>query len=122
MQRNVWVLSLIASIVWATDWAPNQHRLYQQMVREFHCLMCSQESLVDSCAPFAIGLRGEIRRIVNEGGSEERVVEYITYRYGGAIDHRPVWQEEGLLLWLAPPIVWLAAVRRVSRLQRRYNR
>lgn len=122
MRSIAWMLSLAVSIVWATDWSPNQHRQYQRMIRQFHCLVCYQESLVDSRSPFAEALRGEIHRIVDEGGEEARIIDYVTSRYGSAINQVPVWQGEGILLWVAPPFLWLVVLRRISRLQRAHAR
>ena len=122
LRSKVWMLSLVMGIVWAADWSPNQHRQYQRMIRQFHCLVCYQESLVDSRSPFAEALRGEIHRIVDEGGGDARIIDYVTSRYGSAINQVPVWQGEGVLLWVAPPVLWLAVVRRLSRLQRTHAR
>jgi cytochrome c-type biogenesis protein CcmH len=117
VRGKAWMLTVVMGFAWAADWSPSQHRQYQMMTRQFHCLVCYHESLVDSRSPFADSLRGEIRRIIDAGGSDDRIIDYVSSRYGYAINQLPDWQGEGVLLWLGPPVLWLATVRRLSRKQ-----
>lgn len=114
MRGKAWLLCGVMSVILAADWSPNQHRQYQEMIRQFHCSVCYQESLVDSRSPFAEGLRQQIYRLVDAGTTNSDIIDYVTSRYGHSVNYEPEWVGAGVLLWIGPPILWLLIIRRLS--------
>jgi len=83
---------------------------------ELRCLVCQNQSLGDSHSEFAIDMRAEMREQMNEGKSDEQVVDFMVQRYGDFIRFRPPVKSTTLLLWFGPFILLMigAAVLFVS--------
>ena len=89
------------------------------------CLVCQNQSIDDSDAPLAKDLRLLVRERLKQGGSDQQVVDFIVARYGEFVLLKPKFSPHTLLLWLATPavfaaallLIWLAYRRRQSAAQ-----
>jgi cytochrome c-type biogenesis protein CcmH len=89
------------------------------------CLVCQNQSIDDSDAPLAKDLRLLVRERLKQGDSDQQVVEFIVARYGEFVLLKPRFNTHTVLLWLATPavfaaallLVWLAYRRRQSASQ-----
>jgi cytochrome c-type biogenesis protein CcmH len=75
---------------------------YERIVSEVRCLQCQNESIKDSNAFLAADLRREIRRMIEEGKSDEEIFDFLVQRYGEFALYRPRMQGKTLALWIAP--------------------
>lgn len=101
---------------------PAQRALYDSLVHEVRCLVCQNQTVGDSTAPLAADLRREIRRMVEEGKTEEQIKSFLLERYGDFVLYRPRVQGNTLALWAAPAILLLIGVITLFRVTRRRSR
>ena len=89
------------------------------------CLVCQNQSIDDSDAPLAKDLRLLVRERLKQGDSDQQVVDFIVARYGEFVLLKPKFTLHTVLLWLATPavfaaallLIWLAYRRRHSAAQ-----
>jgi cytochrome c-type biogenesis protein CcmH len=74
------------------------------------CLVCQNQSIDDSDAPLAKDLRLLVRERLKQGDSDQQVVDFIVARYGEFVLLKPRFSPHTLLLWLATPVVFAAAL------------
>ncbi len=74
------------------------------------CLVCQNQSIDDSDAPLAKDLRLLVRERLKQGDSDRQVVDFIVARYGEFVLLKPRFSPHTLLLWLATPVVFAAAL------------
>ncbi|MGE5259629.1 MAG: cytochrome c-type biogenesis protein [Actinomycetota bacterium] len=83
------------------------------------CLVCQNQSIDDSEAPLARDLRLLVRERLKAGDSDQQVVDFIVSRYGEFVLLKPRFETHTLLLWLATPAVFLAAILLIAAAYRR---
>jgi cytochrome c-type biogenesis protein CcmH len=72
------------------------------LTKELRCPKCQNQDLADSNAPIAVDLRREIYRMLQEGQSNEQIVEYLVSRYGDFVRYKPAVNARTLILWYGP--------------------
>jgi len=77
---------------------------------DIRCPVCQGESIDDSNAPISRDLRLIIRERLLAGDSDREVIDYIVARYGEFVLYNPRAEGSNLILWLAGPALFLAAV------------
>ena len=78
---------------------------YQQLLRELRCLQCQNQSLADSDANVASGLRQEIHRQMQAGRSDDEIKAFLVERYGDFVLYRPKVGSGTWLLWFGPFVI-----------------
>ncbi len=73
--------------------------------RDIRCVVCQSENIDDSNAPLARDLRLLVRARINEGDSDDEVVDFLVARYGDYVLLKPRFQKNTVILWAAPLIV-----------------
>ena len=76
--------------------------------RELRCMVCQNQSIDDSDAPLARDLRILVRERLKAGDSDDRVIDFLTARYGEFVLLKPRFGAGTALLWLAPVIALIA--------------
>ncbi|NND53492.1 MAG: cytochrome c-type biogenesis protein CcmH [Gammaproteobacteria bacterium] len=97
---------------------PQQQALYEDLTDEVRCLVCQNQTIADSTAPLAADLRREIRRMIEEGKSEDEIKDFLVERYGGFVLYTPRFQSWNIALWLAPAALLAVGLFAVSRFAR----
>lgn len=95
---------------------------YESLIQELRCPKCQNQNLADSNAPIASDLRREIRRLLEDGKSDEEIKSYLRDRYSDFVLYRPEVQSNTLFLWIAPVVVvifGLVVVLLIVRRQRK---
>src|SRR5438270_7820833 len=102
-------LAVLASLgaVWSYVFLQNppQPALDQRVhdvASQLRCPICQGESVADSPSQLARQMRGVIRQQLQEGKSEQEVIQYFQASYGEQIAWSPPWQGFTLLAWLVP--------------------
>ena len=67
-------------------------------------------------------MRNEVYRLLEDGRSDEEVVDYMVARYGDFVRYRPALNAETLVLWFGPVFFLLAGFLAVFMLVRRRQR
>ena len=80
---------------------------YEKIIDEVRCLKCQNQTIKDSNAFLAADLRREIRRMLDEGKSDEEIFDFLVTRYGEFALYRPRMSGKTLILWLAPGLLLL---------------
>src|SRR5437762_2607482 len=100
------VVAIVAAI-WSYAFLQNspQQTLDQRVhdvASQLKCPICQGESVADSPSQLARQMRGVIRQQLQEGKSEQEVIQYFQASYGEQIAWSPPWQGFTLLAWLVP--------------------
>ena len=75
---------------------------YRTLVEELRCPKCQNQNIADSNAPIAMDLRREIYRMLEEGQSNEQIIDYLVARYGDFVRYKPPVNAKTFLLWYGP--------------------
>jgi cytochrome c-type biogenesis protein CcmH len=81
---------------------PEKQAMYEKVISEVRCLKCQNQTIKDSNAFLAADLRREIRRLIDEGKTEDEVYNFLVERYGEFALYRPRFSGKTLILWIAP--------------------
>lgn len=99
--------------------SPEDRARYRVLVEELRCPKCQNQNIADSNSPIAMDLRKEIYRMLQEGQTNEQIVDYLVARYGDFVRYNPPLNAKTLLLWLGPLILLLSGVGIVRLIVRR---
>jgi cytochrome c-type biogenesis protein CcmH len=81
---------------------PEKQAMYEKVISEVRCLKCQNQTIKDSNAFLAADLRREIRRLIDEGKTEDEVYNFLVERCGEFALYRPRFSGKTLILWIAP--------------------
>ncbi|MCG9649531.1 cytochrome c-type biogenesis protein CcmH [Vibrio brasiliensis] len=89
-----------------------------ELAKSLRCPQCQNQNLVESNSPIAKDLRLIVFQKINQGQSEQDVVDFMTARYGEFVLYKPSFSLSNALLWLAPLLLLagfiLFSVRRIG--------
>jgi len=83
---------------------------YKQLSAELRCPKCQNQNIADSNAPIAQDLRKLLVKQLEEGASDEQILEYMVSRYGEFVRYRPRFSGATLALWLMPVALIVGAI------------
>ena len=75
---------------------------YRTLVEELRCPKCQNQNIADSDAPIAMDMRDEIFKKLEEGQSNDQIVEFLVDRYGDFVRYKPPVNKKTLILWYGP--------------------
>jgi cytochrome c-type biogenesis protein CcmH len=88
---------------------------YNQLINELRCLVCQNQNLAGSNADLARDLRRETYEMLQQGKSQQEVVDFMVARYGDFVLYRPQFKSSTYLLWLGPFLLLLLVLYLVVR-------
>ncbi|HEY6131749.1 MAG TPA: cytochrome c-type biogenesis protein [Halioglobus sp.] len=100
-------LALIETYEFST---PELEARYQQLSEELRCPKCQNQNIADSNAPIAQDLRKQLHQQLEQGASDEQILDYMVARYGEFVRYRPRFGGASLVLWLAPILLLLTGI------------
>ena len=89
---------------------PELQERYQLLSAELRCPKCQNQNIADSNAPIAQDLRRLLYEQLEEGASNDEILDYMVSRYGEFVRYRPAFDRSTAVLWLAPVLLFLAAI------------
>lgn len=89
---------------------PRKEANAAELMETLRCIQCQGQSIADSDAPIAAAMRAEVRQRVDKGESTDSIRSLMIARYGEWVSFEPNADGGGLILWLAPLLVLLAAI------------
>lgn len=89
---------------------PAQEQQYRKLITELRCPKCQNQSIGDSDADISEDMRRKTAELINEGKSNEEVVEYFRARYGDFVSYRPPMDATTVVLWFGPAVILLLGV------------
>lgn len=72
------------------------------LARSLRCPQCQNQNLVESNASSAYKLRLEVYEMVNQGKSNEQIIQTMTERFGQFVNYKPPLTPQTWLLWGLP--------------------
>jgi cytochrome c-type biogenesis protein CcmH len=94
----------------------------RNLSKELRCMVCQNQSIDDSDAPLARDLRILVRERLKAGDSDEKVLDFLTKRYGEFVLLKPRFSERTAVLWLAPiGILLIGGIAIVFSMRRRHG-
>ena len=94
----------------------------RKLAAELRCVVCQNQSLLESDSQIAKDLKELIFEMYISGKSDEEIKEYLVDRYGEFILFRPKFSINNILLWFAPLVflmmISLLAFRKLSFFKR----
>ena len=79
-----------------------ERQRYRELIQELRCPKCQNQNIADSDAPIAMDLRNEVFRMLDEGQSNQQIVDFLVARYGDFVMYKPPVTSRTLLLWYGP--------------------
>jgi cytochrome c nitrite reductase, accessory protein nrfF len=80
-----------------------------ELAKSLRCPQCQNQNLVESNSPIAYDLRIEVYNMVNEGKTNQQIIDSMTSRFGNFVNYKPPFQWNTALLWLLPAGLLLVA-------------
>ena len=81
---------------------PAEEAHAQDLMKQLRCLVCQNQSIVDSNVDLARDLRIIVRERIIAGDSDEQVFAFMTSRYGDWVLLKPPFDKSTFVLWLSP--------------------
>lgn len=86
---------------------PEQEQQYNRLIAELRCLVCQNQNLADSNAELAQDLRQEVYEMIQNGASDQEIINFMVARYGDFVLYRPPFKSTTAFLWIGPFIILL---------------
>ena len=85
----------------------NFEKRFIELSSELRCLVCQNQSLLESDSELANDLKEIIYEKINEGQSNNQIKNFLVQRYGEFILFKPLFNMANLLLWVTPLISFI---------------
>lgn len=69
---------------------------------QLRCLVCQNQNIADSQAALAIDLKNQVREKLQQGMSDQDVLDYMVQRYGDFVLYKPPVKASTWVLWFGP--------------------
>ena len=70
-------------------------------------MICQGQSVYDSQSDFAVSMKLVIEKKLNDGLSKDEIYEFLKEQYGEWISYSPEFNQNTLILWILPIIVFI---------------
>ncbi len=101
-----------------SSYAINSDTKLDEITKNLRCLICQGQSVYDSQSDFAISMKLIVKKKLDEGKKDKEIYEYLKNKYGEWIVYDPELNQNTLLLWSIPLILFvfggLLIIRKVS--------
>jgi len=114
MRASLAALALAAGIA-AAQSDPALEKRVAGLAHELRCLVCQNQTLAESNAPLAVDLRNQIREQLQQGASEQDVLDFMVARYGDFVLYRPPFKATTLALWAGPFLLLALGISLLAR-------
>lgn len=94
----------------------SEQKRFNDLSQRLRCLVCQNESIMDSTAPLAVDLRTQVYQMVRAGQTNAQIENYLVNRYGEFILFKPPFMAKTALLWGLPLLflIWAMILWRRS--------
>ena len=98
----VGIVLLLPALAGPAGAAADTDARVRALAAELRCVVCQNQSLLDSDADLAKDMRALIRERVDAGEPDEAIVAFLVERYGDFILLQPPFKPATWVLWLGP--------------------
>lgn len=81
---------------------PNDRKTFLTLTAELRCPMCQNQNIADSDAMIAHDMRRKVYQLMQQGSSEQQVIDYMKERYGDFVYYQPPVTPVTIWLWALP--------------------
>lgn len=81
---------------------PEYENRFHQLNKILRCPKCQNQNLADSNSMISQDLRREVFRLMEEGRSDDQIIEFLVMRYGDFVLYKPKFDGITYFLWLGP--------------------
>ena len=92
--------------------SPSLQQQAISLAKSLRCPQCQNQNLIESTSPIALDLRLTVFEMINQGQSEQQVIDYMTARYGEFVLYQPKFSTRNALLWGLPVLMLLIFILR----------
>ena len=89
---------------------PQYQQRYHAILEELRCLVCQNQTLANSSSELAIDLRVQVKTMLEDGASDQEILDFMSARYGDFVLFNPPVKSHTLFLWLGPFILLFIGV------------
>jgi cytochrome c-type biogenesis protein CcmH len=115
----IWSTQTLAAVEYREFKQPEQEQAYQTLITELRCLVCQNQTIADSNADLAKDLRRQVYEMLQQGKSQQQIVDFMTERYGDFVLYNPAFNLKTWLLWGGPVVFLFVGLLTVFWLVRR---
>jgi cytochrome c-type biogenesis protein CcmH len=90
--------------------SPALQSRYQMLSAELRCPKCQNQNIADSNAPISQDLRKLLHQQLEQGASDQEILDSMVARYGEFVRYRPSFSGVTAILWLAPALLLAAGL------------
>lgn len=101
---------------------PGEEQRFKDVIEEIRCLVCQNQSLIDSDAELAHDLRAEVYNMMQAGNNDAQIIDFLVERYGDFVLYSPPVKPSTWLIWFGPFVLLLIAIVLLVRSLRRQQR
>lgn len=83
---------------------------FTYLTTELRCLVCQNQNLAESNASLANDLRKQIYDKINQGQTNQQIIDYLVSRYGNFILYKPPLNTATIGLWFGPLFLLLCGL------------
>ena len=99
----LWLSSATAGPVETFQFKDEATKLrFQLLSKELRCPKCQNQNLADSNSKIAVDLRKNLYNLLQEGKSDQEIIDFMVYRYGDFVLYRPQLKKQTYILWFGP--------------------
>ncbi len=96
-----------------------EEQRFKDLIVELRCLVCQNQSLLDSDAELAHDLRAEVYGMMQTEKSDDEITSFLVTRYGDFVLYSPPVKPSTWLIWFGPFVLLLLALFVLFRALRR---
>jgi len=100
--KFIFFFFIITNSVLAVDSSGSKDKVAYELYKELRCLVCQNQSLLESNAPLALDLKKVVMDKIELGQSKSEIKTFLVDRYGEFILLKPKYSIQNFLLWLGP--------------------
>ena len=103
--------SLLASSVDTYQFSkPEYETRFHELNKILRCPKCQNQNLADSNSMISQDLRKEVFRLIEEGRSDDQIMEFMVMRYGDFVLYKPKLDNKTYFLWFGPAVFGVIGV------------
>lgn len=87
-----------------------EEQRYQNLIAELRCPKCQNQNIADSNAPISKDMRNVVYRMMNDGATNEEIIDSLVGRFGEFVRYNPKLDRRTFLLWATPAIAVLGGL------------
>ncbi|PST88914.1 heme lyase NrfEFG subunit NrfF [Photobacterium jeanii] len=77
------------------------------LAKTLRCPQCQNQNLIESNSPVAKDLRLKVYQMVDQGKTDQEIIEFMTSRFGDFVRYNPKFAPNTYVLWLGPLLLLL---------------